>query len=515
MPIVELLAAPRGRPSGLAAASHGSLAASVLVLPKLWLLRPPQGVGSAQEPTVKGAWNGSSLHVTLYEGEHCVVDCTEDQAELLHQLGDRCEAEAESTDSERCPLLTVRPGRRPARSVPRQVDLEAALVSLLALAALAESAGTKQRTVAPAKGDGALVQCGRGATTDPITPLLQHWEFLREVESRISEVRRGYVAEADWLAMIKGRVTSRGLAHHVGSGGPSVECEFDEFTDATPLFRVVVTAVDRVAAGRSALIRGGWRLTARITEKAVALRRHLCGIPSLPAGTAVALGTGLRLPRQLSGWTPALELALSILREEPPILAAPVPSEPRSLVWWVRTEKLWEQLLVGASAAHFSASAVKNGNSAAVKGAKGVFPWIDLGTTKPPDVVVDVEGQGWIFDAKYKFPDAEIFVPASSDQFQIFAYSHLWPDIRRRYGMAAELLTGCALVYPTPASPLGRSRSWARGPDSTAARPCLHVLRLEFPSQNQAMSRERYQRWLRSTGAALAEGLGLGDGCRR
>ena len=326
---------------------------------------------------------------------------------------------------------------------------------------------------------------------DPLA-LLAELDFVSEMHRLQHRIRKGYVSEEDRLASIRGRITDRGVLDFEMTGIPLLECRFDEFVEATPLFRVLVTALDVVASGtlRDALGVGSDWFGSSSDLHPATLREQLRNLPSLPRPVARATADRLRLTRLQHEWQRPLDLARRILRAESTDTGA-ADSEGGATIWSIEMPALWERLLTQALN--------RQPDCRAMEQAEVLQPWVGMGASRRADIVLEHRGKPYLLDAKYK-DGSKGASPA--DQYQIFAYSLL----RRPAPVAV------ALVYPLPAGSRPSPRfdaSFARAitnletNDTEIARPDLHLLQLPFPSQTVVRDEFLWKDYLGEVGAGL------------
>jgi len=299
-------------------------------------------------------------------------------------------------------------------------------------------------------GPGYLVGEGERARHDPLRFLTAH-AFVREVERRARDVRQGYVPTTQWMNVIRGRMTARGMARVALTGAPRVECEYDRFTAGVTLFQVLVTALDHVASGAAfpPLVED---LTRALREDALRVRRELAHIPSLPVAVAAHHAGRVRLTRLQQGWQVALDMAKLLLQRLPLDLTSHTRGHG-GLVWVVQTPKVWEGILEQALRA-------RGWNPSPQKSVPR--PSKELGEESNVDLFAERDGVAYVLDAKYK-----LGTPSKADQYQLFTYSHL---------VATDHTTRrAALVYPVPTRAGG-------GHDTPPAAP-------QCPAQSYARAR--------------------------
>jgi hypothetical protein len=315
---------------------------------------------------------------------------------------------------------------------------------------------------------GGAVSSHRSArTADPLM-LLAQWRLVELIGAHLRQLRRGYVPVKEEAPVIRGRMTQRGLLQAAARLGPRIECAHDDFSDNTPLFRVLVTALDRVASGALAEAHGvaAWSVMAQVRARAVHLRRQLHQLPSLPWAQAAAEAGRLSrrpLPRALRVWQPALHLARAILRDE---AVRPLASDDGVVAqhWWLNTSKLWEGIL--------EQICKKAGWKVSAPAENSCVLWDKLGNKKKPDLLLENDGQRIVADAKYKLLNGGAL--SAADQYQLFAYSHTasWDD--------AAPATAATVLYPCdqPSEP----RAFARHGE---LRFNLHLIGVPFPTKGE------------------------------
>ncbi len=339
---------------------------------------------------------------------------------------------------------------------------------------------------------GALVDT-QGRDMEPPLLLLAQWRYVQGMERQLRRIRRGYVPTVGREPVIRGRITQRGLVQ-AGMGELAIECAYDEFVETTPLYRILVTALDHVAMGAMATRHGltGWSLHKEVQASAIRLRRQLAPIPSLPFAVAAQRAGQLRLPALHRDWQPLLDLARALLRDDAPRGGAP-RGTACSFQWRISTAHIWEAWLRAAAegAGLIVESTGSSGAGTAIR------PWQNLGKPKRPDLVLRSTAGApcVIVDAKYKRPPK---TPSPADQYQIWFYS-----------LAMEGVGSAALVYPAMGEGDGevaQRGSYARvepGGGEGAVR--LRVLVLAFPPRLVGgMEEEDWAKVLREVGEGLA-----------
>ncbi len=530
--------------SGLFAyrSEDGTFAVSVLVYPKAWpeapfedakqvYLSAQQGrevfavllqegaslrfaVNSSSEPAIanminemqfrRKAWRANcEIHQKQQPGGAAAFDAEASDLELAHTSGTSLPVECALTFS----LLPVRNDEASRSPVEDPTKASRTLTEALRdLAWLCLRAGALRSAATDGGGEesaGQLLDAARAA--DEIDPLalLAELDFVHEMHRLQHRIRKGYVPEEDRLSAIRGRITDRGVLEYEMTGIPLLECRFDEFVEATPLFRVLVTALDVVSAGtlRSTLgveTDGLFGSGSEVHPRT--MREQLRSIPSLPLPVARATADRLRLTRLQQEWQRPLDLARRILRAES-VETGEATREGSMTVWTVDTAKVWERILEQAFKA-----APSERHRVRVSRPTMPPPWIELGNPRQVDLTVTCGEKTYLVDAKYK-----LGTPGSStaDQYQLFTYSlinKVPPD-------------AVALVYPSVgedavrAYGMPRSRQTTNLPiDPTASfvNPSLHLLTAPFPRPETVRNEMNWTTYLARVGEGLVQQLSGG-----
>jgi 5-methylcytosine-specific restriction endonuclease McrBC regulatory subunit McrC len=470
----EIRAAPNGKRSGLAVFSDGVHHLSVAVLPKPWRQRTAR---AGKMPALEAKWESNArLSLTLYENDRAVVECTPTQTTFLNEIRDKIDLlpsqRGENTTENRSDrLIRIRRfqgGAAEQRAEPCKLD---SIIELLRLVSLARSRGATpaaSTTGASVGSEVVSVETNKKGAKELL--LLSQWSLVQEVRRHLKEIRRGYVPRTETLGVVRGRITDRGLVQYAATGVPKLECNFDRFTESTPLARILVTALEVVASG--ALLHdmqvGSWSVAEDLLDEAAQLRRYLGSIPSLPRSVAIETANRIRLTRLQQGWARSLALAKQILNRDPPKMESQQRGELDALVWWINTDKIWEQILEqGLRTIDPDLNAQYKGQQLRV--------WDKLEGQKHPDFVMAIEHRRWVIDAKYKL-SRKI---DSADQYQIFAYSHLARADTREMDAAA-------LIFPGSEEKVCTHR---RHPEQDMK---LHLMFLPFPKREDLARWDQY-----------------------
>lgn len=444
-------ASPRGTRSGFAVlpdGAHGRV--TVTVLPKAWSAKDGAVREYAHTP-------GTTTHVVMYETELVglrtppssvgamainLTDMSRDQADLLG-LG------APPDDSVSAASISGDP-----------------FGDLFDLMLLAER-GTL--TSSPLSFEGAFAPS--------LLRFLSHERLLNVVESLIFRARPRYAEQSELLAMPRGRLRERSLLFSLASGTPRVESTFDELTMDTALLQVVASALRVVASARwprkIASLRPG------LQTRSVHLLRYLSGVSLVDRERALLTAERLWLNPLDRSWEPAIDVALTVLRDR-----AVVPEDggesTEALLVHVSTEKFWEQCLELALGSAFTTVAVGR-NARPCEGVSVPAPWAprtpdgsepaEFVTATFPDFMFRSSRHVVVADAKYKLGAGNS--PRSQDGYQLFAYSHL-ATLR---GQTSDL---ALVLYPTRAGDRPRQVELER---LRARSYPLWLVRLPFPTR--------------------------------
>lgn len=491
----EIRAAPNGKRSGLAVFSDGTFHLSVAVLPKPWAGKPTPN-SSGDFPSLEAKWDDGRLSITLHENERALVCCTTtEQAEFLSNVRNKIDRlpsadEDDPYGAER--LLKLKAGDAKADTIDAPRCELTGIIDLLQLVSLARSrGGTPARATMGEDVGSEVVSVETDAKGARELLLLSQWSLVQEVEKHVREIRRGYVPRTETLGVVRGRITDRGLVQHAATGLPILECNFDQFTESTPLARVLVTALEVIASG--ALLHdmrvGSWSVADELVAEAARLRRYLGSIPSLPRPVAAESASRIRLTRLQQNWVRSLALARQILNREPPKMQSQQTGAMDALVWWVNTDKLWEQIL------EQGLEPISAGRLDVQSGSQKLKVWEGLGRQKNPDFVAEIDGKRWVLDAKYKSKAK----PEGPDQYQIFAYSHLAKISGQSVDAAALLFPGTAPAHP--------QKTYSRYPiEPETDGLSLHLMHLPFPHREEL---PKWSEYVHRLSAAFKDRFGL------
>lgn len=418
-------ASPRGTRSGFAvlpdeAGGH----VTVTVLPKPWALA---GRAVREYEHVPG----STTHVVMHETELAAINTTSRSAGAL-AMG-LATVSTEQTDLLALsappdgPMVIPASGGAPFR----------ALINLMLLAergTLTSSSLTFEGAFAPS-----------------LLRLLTQERLLEAVEGLIFRARPRYAERTETLDVPRGRLGESSLRYSLATGVPWVESTFDELTIDTPLLQVVASALRVIVSDRLPLKVSSLR--PRIHVRAVQLLRHLSGVSLIERQQALAMANSLWLSPLDQVWAPAVQAAIPVLRDwaVDPELG---DNETNASIVQISTEKFWEQCTELVLDTAFGAVAVSRGARAG-EGVSVPTPWRQTAlnrldpnrtaSTSFPDFMFNIGRRVIVADAKYKLGGES--APASSDAYQMFAYSHLAT-------LDHQLSDLAVLLYPSPVGEL-------------------------------------------------------------
>lgn len=447
-------------------ASDGGASLLVAVLPKHWRHGP------ARHVTLPSTALPTSTAV-LYEGDVLVLDAASPTARVVLDALSRADRDAALFD-------LVSPGARPATELS-QTDL-ADVVGLFGLA----------RRLTPA---GSAVPVAVDAT-GPSSEAFAWARLVAAATQAARQVRQGYVEREERVSPLRGRVVMRDVPQALAEHRTALLCRYDEMTIGTAAQRVVATALDvcaRPADSVTALIA---LALGDVQEGALGVRRLLRDIPSMPsAAEAILVGRRLTLPRESGIWRTAHEAALAVLerRHETPRLGR---SDIQIAEVVVHPSRLWESLLERAARIRWPhAQVIRPDPAGSNEGVTLRAPWRAAADADPgvyPDLVIAVPGVVWCADAKYKVRNG---LPARSDLYQMFAYSHL-----TSLSADAGTVTRCALLYPAST---GKESGTSFSLERSDSAMTLDVATLPWPSADEA--RLPLEPFVRRLAAALPE----------
>jgi 5-methylcytosine-specific restriction endonuclease McrBC regulatory subunit McrC len=158
-----------------------------------------------------------------------------------------------------------------------------------------------------------------------------------------------------------------------------------------------------------------------------------------------------------------------------------------ALVWWINTDKIWEQIL------EQGLRTIDPDLNAQAKGQEQkLVVWDELQKQKSPDFVMAIEHQRWVIDAKYKLKQTI----ESGDQYQIFAYSHLARANKRPMDAAA-------LIFPGSKE---HDQKHSRHPDQDLQ---LHLMFLRFPQPKDLKTLAHWNQYIKGLSTEFSERIGI------
>jgi 5-methylcytosine-specific restriction endonuclease McrBC regulatory subunit McrC len=427
---------------------------TVAVAPKVWRKSREPRHWIVDWPAAQAA-----IAITAYEGDCVTVSADQ---ETLGFVGDALDCAAiydQEPESMVGPLL-----QRVARPsvAPEPVSQATTLTQLVALIALFDHS----RLELPDE------DAPGAASLHPLFRALLHRRFVSTLEPLVRRVRRGYVELEDVLTSPRGRIADTSVVRYQLSREPRLLCRFDEYTEATPLLRVVVAALAEVL--RTNVPPYVLPILRETLASAVRLARHLATVPIPDRSAAIRLSRQIRLTRLEAEWRPALEFAQRVLVDAP--LAQDVAGAPTEMLRFeVATDRVWERILEQGlrRALPLGSLTVGAGNTLTAE-ATVEPPWKGLsggaGSRFPDFLVTTTYNDVWCIDAKYKMAGGR---PNDDDANQMFVYSHL-------ANRAGAPVAHCALLYPARPAELPHPLTFMRCPNGDVD---LRVAHLSFPEE--------------------------------
>lgn len=549
-------ASPTMRTCGYLIAGSGSYALRLLVLPRFWA---EAGTTPARYWFEK---DGQTLTVLAYEGQ--VVSVPVDRSNLPvwsdvldaaarladtvtvevredDELGDTdvdvvdrpnedfapalaSRGRANGTRRVRMPLCSLW-SRPPEVAAELSLDEEAFRRELAGFGTLLQRAAERMRPTPLGDGDPSPAVTTGGDGANLLRLLLAHRALVSFIKQNVHRIRRGYLEVTETMPVIRGRITQRGVISAVSGSSLAIECTHDEFSELTPLFRLLMTALDRVAQSLPASAEAVL-FPQQQAEAAASLRAQLLPIPSMPLQEANSLAPRMQLRGRLRAeWQEALELARIVLAPEQSTQFDLSRLRTVGAAVQVVTSTFWEQAVVEPFLGNSKPTPIDDEQNV----------WVQCGSAKQPDCILylpmgklagkypadilkiahdllvgepgrraeaPTESAGLVFDAKYararktkiktEIKTEEVFsVPPAGYQYQMLAYSLLVPRCH---------LT--ALVYPrSSASEPTAAKTWKRAVphrwdwspnENTPEETNLMVLEAPFPTAQQCESDETW-----------------------
>jgi len=324
-------------------------------------------------------------------------------------------------------------------------------------------------------------------STSPFFQPILHRQFLLEVESNLKNIRLGYVQKREHLSMIRGRIIETSLA----SQSYKIECEFDEFSQETPLLILIATALDLVVmqwgVRNSEIFQ---QIKSSNEELGQRLRKYMAEVPSASPLSIHQRMKNFILPRHLQSWSKALQYGLKVIeRKGVGINLKPGVNEP--MVYQKSSSHMWEQLI--SDSLEFAGTSVNTGKTTP-------SAWTSVGNNRPLDLVAN---GNIVLDGKYKTPPESLSKISMADRDQMFAYSYLMDP-------APSTMVLCYPNFSTRNEELNTveqiEETTTRGSDQLCK---LVVVKIRFPSPLELSNRSQWNEWKSSAGHELRERVGL------
>ena len=282
---------------------------------------------------------------------------------------------------------------------------------------------------------------------DDIYRLIAIQNYVREIEAHIHQIHQGYVPTVETLDSIRGSVTGSSLMMLDAGVSLKPKCRYNKFVPNTPLFQTLVTTLDSIAQGlcfpQSSFIRT-LSIATDLKNKAMRLRIKLSHITSLPLQVAQYRSERITLNRLQQHWKPALQYAKILLRNKHIQLRDSTTGDG-GYMWTIDTSKIWESILTQA----LQTPPVPINASVVYPHVNADQSWDNLGNPPDADIVVSTTKRLYIFDAKYKINGRNNQKSSKTEEYQMFAYSHLITKHEKQGPLFGQPKRHVGLVYPT------------------------------------------------------------------
>ena len=471
---------PKQSKSGLLVYHHDGYTLNLLVLPKMWR---EANQNERQDPWqfVKGDEEQTSLSVVAYEGEYHVLDAlssTEDDKHIDHYkkwkilleslaetLIEKAKQEPDNTSDDfdnafdkdvlksLNALMKKHTGGGYKTDFDKQnptLSFESAFTHLFKLSLFCEDR-RKDFDMEVSAADTHVEGVSLDSSTTPkeddnIYRLIAIQNYVREIEAHIHQIHQGYVPTVETLDSIRGSVTGTSLMMLDAGVSLKPKCRYNKFIPNIPLFQILVTTLDSIAKGfcfpNSPFITS-LPITTDLKNKAMRLRIKLSHITSLPLQVAQYRSERIALNRLQQHWKPALQYAKILLKNKPIQLRDSTTGDG-GYMWTIDTSKIWESILTQALQTQF-----KGKNDRVLAHVKSQQPWDGLGGNPDADIVVSTKECLYIFDAKYKIDGRKNKGSSKTEEYQMFAYSHLIDRDKKDRVFDQTDNKHLGLVYPT------------------------------------------------------------------
>ena len=324
-------------------------------------------------------------------------------------------------------------------------------------------------------------------STSPFFQPILHRQFLKEVQSNLKNIRLGYVQKREHLGMIRGRIIETSLV----SQSHRIECEYDEFSQETPLLMLIATALDLV------VMQWGVKNSEILHEiknsnknLAQILRKGMADVPSASPLSIHQRMKNLILPRHLQSWKLASQYALNIIERKGVGLSFTTGlNEP--MVYQKSSSHMWEKLI--SDSLEFTGTSINSGKLTPPA-------WTSVGKSRQLDLVANDDV---VLDGKYKNPPQKLSHISMADRDQMFAYSYLMDpqpsSMVLCYPYFSNTNTGMNTVEQ-----IGYTTT--RGSDQICK---LIALKIRFPTPKELSNTLQWNEWKSSVGTEISDLSGL------
>jgi 5-methylcytosine-specific restriction endonuclease McrBC regulatory subunit McrC len=347
-------------------------------------------------------------------------------------------------------------------------------------------------------------------TADDQLTILVEIAFVDEVARLIHAIRQDYIPVTELCVAIKGRVSDRSVAKMAYEGWPRLECNFDEFAEVIPLFRVIATALDVVVSGEL-------RQRSNLPDKWLGghhdpreLRERLRNIPSFPRAVARSVATSIRLTPLQRVWKRTLDAARRILDAEAAQFGQ-AQNTGSTLILSLNMSSGWERIVASAigSESPAATSPVSNDKPDHVIGIEQsgmTDPWgrdtpitVDLAAfelrSKSGSVDIDVV----LVDAKYvelqgRGKEKRLALPPSN-LYQIFVYSLMFKPRPRQVVLVYPMRENQVIAKGELTLKRAPLNIQAELKTEDAGQCSLRIVRARFPTSQDVYSEEGWHKY--------------------
>ena len=483
--------------AGLLAYKQDGLSFQALIVPKMWRWLGEKR-GSLLTYEIK---EQKDIRLLLFEGDCVRFDCGQEWADFFDEMerlvfetqkknnspkSDEEDQELHSTLFER---VAGFPKKEYSEQEYRVLDFDQYFSSFFNLVLFSQKLGLDKRSSTLNNQDFGFM-IGEGQLNNPMLNVFLASLFIQEIQSNIKKIRLGYVRTREKISVIKGRISGRSLAELMMTESLVAECIYDKFISDIPLFRILVTTLEKVIRGACfPSMVSSLPIVKELKQRAHLLRVELSHITSYPLSIAMLKARRLKLRRLDARWTEALHTANLLLSDLPKGMKDS-DDGTGGLVWKVDTAKMWEDILKQI----FEEKKFKVTEQG--KGWDHRRAWEPLGEPLQPDLIVtDTKPDPvhhYLLDAKYKTKDGNVpKLPDGGDRNQLFVYSLLYD------------ISEVGILYPAKCGEeVERSCEYQRGYEG--GKCSLRLYSVPFPQFSDLESISTWKNYCKGNGDELS-----------